>query len=308
VENTIMSLPTLRQLHYLTAVVSLKHFGMAAEQCFVTQSTLSAGIQDLEKLLGAKLLERTNRKVLVTSLGEEVCQRAQQILSLSADLVDVCQLEKNPLSGRIRIGVIPSISPFLLPKSLPNIRKQLPQIELLLIEEQSDRLVKKLNEGEIDLAILAFPFDIGRLEHSIFASESFWVAMPKDHPLTSSIGVNASDLPIDDLLLLTEGHCLRDHALSACDLPATRHRTSMQGTSLYTLVEMVAGGLGITLIPEMAIKSEMVTHADITLRPLIAQEKPTREIGLVWRSSYRATTSIDLLCEHFTAALNTHTF
>ena len=252
-------------------------------------------------------MERTNRKVLVTELGEEVCQRAQQILSLSADLVDVAQLEKNPLSGRIRIGVIPSISPFLLPKSLPNIRRQLPQLELLLIEEQSDRLVKKLNEGEIDLAILAFPFDIGRLEHSIFASESFWVAMPKDHPLTASTGVNASELPIDDLLLLTEGHCLRQHALTACNLPATSHRTSMQGTSLYTLVEMVAGGLGITLIPEMAIKSEMVTHADITLRPLVAQEKPTREIGLVWRSSYRATTSIELLCEHFIAALNTHT-
>ena len=116
-----MNLPTLRQFRYLTAVVSLKHFGKAAEQCFVTQSTLSAGIQDLEKLLGAKLLERTNRKVLVTELGEEVCQRAQQILSLSADLVDVAQLENNPLSGRIRIGVIPSISPFLLPKSLPNI-------------------------------------------------------------------------------------------------------------------------------------------------------------------------------------------
>ena len=149
-----MNLPTLRQLRYLTAVVSLKHFGRAADQCFVTQSTLSAGIQDLEKLLDAKLLERTNRKVLVTELGEEVCQRAQQILSLSADLVDVAQLEKNPLSGRIRIGVIPSISPFLLPKSLPNIRRQLPQLELLLIEEQSDRLVKKLNEGEIDLAIL----------------------------------------------------------------------------------------------------------------------------------------------------------
>ena len=302
-----MNLPTLRQLRYLTAVVSLKHFGRAADQCFVTQSTLSAGIQDLEKLLGAKLLERTNRKVLVTALGAEVCRRAQQILSLSADLVDVAQSEKNPLSGRIRIGVIPSVSPFLLPKALPNIRKQLPQIELLLIEEQSDRLVKQLNEGEIDLAILAFPFDIGRLEHSIFASESFWVAMPKDHPLTATTGVDASELPIDDLLLLTEGHCLRDHALTACDLPATRHRTSMQGTSLYTLVEMVAGGLGITLIPEMAIKSEMVTHADITLRPLIAKEKPTREIGLVWRSSYRATSAIDLLCEHFTSALKTHT-
>ena len=155
-----MNLPTLRQLKYLTAVVSLKHFGKAAEQCFVTQSTLSAGIQDLEALLGAPLLERTNRKVLVTALGQEVAQRAQHILSLATDLVDVAELEKNPLSGRLRVGVIPSISPFLLPKALPNLRKKMPQIELVLIEEQSERLIKQLNECEIDLAILAFPFDI----------------------------------------------------------------------------------------------------------------------------------------------------
>jgi len=301
-----MNLPTLRQLRYLTAVVSLKHFGKAAEQCFVTQSTLSAGIQDLENLLGAPLLERTNRKVLVTELGQEIAQRAQQILSLSADLVDVAELEKNPLSGRLRIGVIPSISPFLLPKALPSIRKQLPQIELLLIEEQSERLIKQLNEGEIDLAILAFPFDIGHLKHAIFAKETFWVALPKDHPLTDSKGIDASELPINDLLLLTEGHCLREHALSACQLPTTSHRTSMQGTSLYTLIEMVAGGLGITLIPEMAIKSDMVMHADISLRPLTAAEKPIRELGLVWRSSYRSTSAIDLLSAHFSAALNTH--
>ena len=298
-----MNLPTLRQLRYLTAVVSLKHFGKAAEQCFVTQSTLSAGIQDLENLLGAPLLERTNRKVLVTALGHEIAERAQHILSLSADLVDLANLEKNPLAGRLRIGVIPSISPFLLPKALPSIRKALPQIELVLIEEQSERLIKQVNEGEIDLAILAFPFNIGHLEHRLFASETFWVALPKAHQLAKSDGVDASRLPIDDLLLLTEGHCLREHALSACHLPSTSYRTSMQGTSLYTLIEMVAGGLGITLIPEMAISSDMVMHADICLRPLISKEKPVRELGLVWRPSYRSTEAIDLLSTHFSEAL-----
>lgn len=298
-----MNLPTLRQLRYLTAVVSLKHFGKAAEQCFVTQSTLSAGIQDLENLLGAPLLERTNRKVIVTALGKEIAERAQHILSLSADLVDVAQLEKNPLSGRLRIGVIPSISPFLLPKALPSIRKQLPQIELILIEEQSERLIKQLHEGDIDLAILAFPFDIGPLSHQVFASETFWVALPTDHPLANSDGIDASQLPVNELLLLTEGHCLREHALSACQLPTTNQRSSMQGTSLYTLIEMVAGGLGVTLIPEMAINSDMVTHADISLRPLIAKDKPVRELGLVWRSSYRSTAAIDLLSEHFASAL-----
>ncbi len=298
-----MSLPTLRQLRYLTAVVSLKHFGRAAEQCFVTQSTLSAGIQDLETLLGAPLLERTNRKVLVTALGKEIAERAQHILSLSADLVEVAQQETNPLSGRLRIGVIPSISPFLLPKSLRNIRQQLPQLEFVLIEEQSERLVKQLNEGDIDLAIMAFPFDIGHLAHQIFAEETFWVALPKNHPLANSEALDASQLPVNELLLLTEGHCLREHALSACQLPASSQRTSMQGTSLYTLIEMVAGGLGVTLIPEMAISSDMVTHADITLLPLLAKKKPVRELGLVWRSSYRSTTVIDLLSEHFADAL-----
>lgn len=299
-----MNLPTLRQLRYLTAVVSLKHFGKAAEQCFVTQSTLSAGIQDLEALLGVKLLERTNRKVLVTSLGQEVAERAQQILSLAADLVDVAELEKNPLSGRLRIGVIPSISPFLLPKALPKLRKQLPLLELVLIEEQSERLVKQLNEGDIDLAILAFPFDIGQLEHKIFASETFWVALPTNHPLAESTGIESSRLPIEDLLLLQEGHCLREHALSACNLPSTTQRNSMQGTSLYTLIEMVAGGLGITLIPEMATSSDMVMHADISLKPLLAKEKPVRELGIVWRSSYRSTAAIDILSTHFAEALS----
>jgi LysR family hydrogen peroxide-inducible transcriptional activator len=299
-----MALPTLRQLRYLTAVVSLRHFGKAAEECFVTQSTLSAGIQDLEALLGAPLLERTNRKVLVTSLGHEVSERARHILSLTADLVDVAALEKNPLSGRVRIGVIPSICPFLLPKALPSLRQKMPEIELVLIEEQSERLIKQLNEGEIDLAILAFPFDVGQLEHRIFASESFWVALPVDHPLAKGKGIEASRLPVDDLLLLSEGHCLREHALSACSLPSTTQRTSMQGTSLYTLIEMVAGGLGITLIPEMAISSDMVTHAEISLKPLLAKEKPMRQLGLAWRSSYRSTAVIDMLSAHFAQSLS----
>ena len=166
-----MSLPTLRQLHYLTAVAELKHFGRAADKCFVTQSTLSAGIQDLEHILGVALLERTNRKVLVTAIGEQLTKRAQHILSLSADMVDLARSESSPLTGRIRIGVIPSISPFLLPKALPKIRKKLAQLELVLIEDQSERLLKQLKDGEIDVAILALPFDIGDLEHKIFAQE-----------------------------------------------------------------------------------------------------------------------------------------
>lgn len=300
-----MNLPTLRQLHYLTAVVELKHFGHAAERCFVTQSTLSAGIQDLENILGEQLLERTNRKVLPTALGLEVASRALDILSLSADLVDLARSESNPLAGRIKIGVIPSISPFLLPKALPNIRKQLPQIELVLVEDQSERLLKKLRAGDIDLAILAFPFNIGNLSHSIFAEENFWVALPNNHPLTSKTSIKAEQIPLDDLLLLSEGHCLREHALSACQLPTTAQRTSVQGTSLYTLIEMVAGGLGITLIPEMAISSDMVSRADIAIKPLATKDsKAMRELGIVWRPSYRRVSTIELLAQAFATALD----
>lgn len=299
-----MILPTLRQLQYLTAVVELKHFGHAAEQCFVTQSTLSAGIQDLENLLGITLLERTNRKVLPTALGIEFAQRAQHILSLSSDLIDLAHSEDQPFTGRIRVGVIPSISPFLLPKSLANIRATYPKLELILIEEQSERLLTQLRAGEIDVAILAFPYNINELSHATFADERFYLALPKNHPLAAQKSINASELPIDELLLLSEGHCLREHALSACQLPTSKQRISLQGTSLYTLIEMVASGLGITLIPEMAINSDMVSHADICLRPLITSDnKPMRELGLVWRPSYQRVPTLDLLATHFANAL-----
>ncbi|HDY84864.1 hypothetical protein LCGC14_0643250 [marine sediment metagenome] len=301
-----MNLPTLRQLQYLIAVVELKHFGRAAEHCFVTQSTLSAGIQDLENILGVTLLERTNRKVMPTALGLEIASRSQQILSLSADLVDLARSENDPLTGRIRIGVIPSISPFLLPKALPSIRKQLPLLELVLIEDQSERLLTKLRSGEIDVAILAFPFDIGDLSRQIFAAEQFWVALPKQHSLASQDTVDVTQLAMTDLLLLAEGHCLREHALTACKLPSTINRSTLEGTSLYTLIEMVAGGLGITLIPEMAIHTEMARHTDICLRPLATKDKaPMREIGLVWRPSYQRINTLTLLAQNFAEALNT---
>jgi len=299
-----MNLPTLRQLQYLSAVVELKHFGQAADRCFVTQSTLSAGIQDLEQLLGLALLERTNRKVMPTALGIEIAEQARTILSLSADLVELARSESNPLSGRIRIGVIPSISPFLLPKVLPAIRTQLPELELVLIEDQSERLLQQLKSGEIDLAVLAFPYNINGFSHRIFAEEQFWLALPQDHPLTAKSEIDAEKLPINDLLLLSEGHCMREHALSACQLPTTTQRTSVQGTSLYTLIEMVAGGLGITLIPEMAIHSDMVQHADICLRPLAVKDnKAMRELGLVWRPSYKRNETLEYLAHCFTDAL-----
>lgn len=298
-----MRLPTLRQLQYLTAVIEEKHFGRAAEKCHVTQSTLSAGIQDLEDILEVGLLERTNRKVLTTPIGLEVAERARQILSLSDDLVDLAQAEKNPLAGRIRVGVIPTISPFLLPRVLPQLRKQLPQLELLLIEEQSERLLDQVENGSIDVAILAFPFNTRNLNYRVIAEEPFWVALPKQHPLSHAKSLQSHQLPTNELLLLAEGHCMREHAISACQLPASAQRRSVQATSLYTLIEMVASGLGITLIPSMAINSDMVRHADICLRPLKQDSFAKREIGLVWRPSFRRTSTLEQLSLSFTAAM-----
>ncbi|MTI63012.1 hydrogen peroxide-inducible genes activator [Methylophaga sp.] len=299
-----MRLPTLRQLQYLTAVVEEKHFGHAAEKCFVTQSTLSAGIQDLEELLEVSLLERTNRKVLPTPIGEEIAGRAQQILSLSEDLVDLAQSEKNPLSGRIQVGIIPTISPFLLPKVLPTVRKQLPNLEILLIEDQSERLLDLLEAGSIDVAVLAFPFNTRGLTHRIFAREPFWVALPRQHRLAQKKALKPDELPTNELLLLAEGHCMREHALSACQLPASAQRKSVQATSLYTLIEMVASGLGITLIPDMAIKSDMVSHSEISLVPLENKnDQAMREIGLVWRPSFRRTATLEQLAQTFSDAL-----
>ena len=298
-----MRIPTLRQLQYLTAVVEEKHFGKAAEKCFVTQSTLSAGIQDLEDLLETALLERTNRKVLTTPMGEEIARRARQILSLTDDLVDLAHSANNPLAGRVRIGVIPTISPFLLPRVLPAVRKNLPQLEVLLVEDQSERLLDQIEAGTIDVGVLAFPFNTRNLSSRSFAEEHFWVALPKSHPLARFEQLKPEQLPIGELLLLAEGHCMREHALSACQLPVSAQRKSVQATSLYTLIEMVASGLGITLIPQMAINSDMVRHADIELRPLQGEQQAQREIGLVWRPIFRRTSALEQLANSFTEAL-----
>lgn len=298
-----MRIPTLRQLQYLTAVIEEKHFGKAAEKCFVTQSTLSAGIQDLEDLLQTALLERTNRKVLTTPMGEDIARRARQILSLTDDLVDLAHSANNPLAGRIRIGVIPTISPFLLPRVLPAVRKNLPQLEVLLIEDQSDRLLDQIEAGTLDVAVLAFPFNTRNLTAQKFAEEPFWVALPKSHALSKFDSLRPDQLPVGELLLLAEGHCMREHALSACQLPVSAQRRSVQATSLYTLIEMVASGLGITLIPQMAINSDMVRHAEIELRPLQGEQQAQRDIGLVWRPSFRRTSALEQLMKSFSEAL-----
>lgn len=289
-----MGMPTLRQLQYLTAVVELRHFGQAAERCFVTQSTLSVGIQELEAQLGGKLLERTKRRVLPTPLGLEIANRAREILTLTGDLVDLARSDNEPLSGVLHLGVIPTIGPFLLPKVLPGIRDQFPGLELYLVEDQTAHLLERLEAGTLDAAIIAFPYDIGSMERSLFWDENFWVVFPADHPMAGRNSVFSQELPQDELLMLEEGHCLRDHALAACRLKPKSSNSAFQGTSLYTLLQMVIGGQGITFLPEMAVDSDLMKNSRIKLQPL-SEPGPHRQVGMVWRSSYYRKDELRLL-------------
>ena len=291
-----MSLPTLRQLQYLVAVVELRHFGRAAERCFVTQSTLSAGIQELESLLGTQVLERSKRRVMPTPLGMEMARKAQHLIGLAGELVEMARYDGTPLSGPLRIGVIPTIGPFLLPQVLPGIRRAFPKLELYLVEDQSSRLLERLEAGTLDAALMAFPYPTGSMETEVFWQENFQIALPKGHPLSRAGSLSTDSLPRDELLILEEGHCLSDHALAACKLSGLKTSASFQGTSLYTLIQMVAGGQGITFLPDMAVTSEWMCSGEIVLLPL-AEPGPHRRIGLVWRETFFRKNDLHLLAQ-----------
>ncbi|MBP2297583.1 hydrogen peroxide-inducible genes activator [Azospirillum picis] len=275
-------LPTLRQLRYLVAVVDRRHFGQAAESCLVSQSTLSAGLQELEELLGATLVERTRRSVLPTPLGREIAERARQLLKGAEELVDITRSAADPMSGSLHLGVIPTIGPFLIPRVMPALRETFPRLRLYLREDQTARLLDQLNAGKLDAALLALPYPTGDLETEDIAEDHFSFVCPADHRLSGTDPTQPVAVPSEDLLLLEDGHCLRDHAMAACALDATPHNTAFQGTSLHTLVQMVANGLGVTLLPQMAVDSGILRGLDLTVRPL-AGDRPGRRIALAWR-------------------------
>lgn len=274
-------LPTLRQLRYLIAVVDHRHFGRAAEACHVTQSTLSAGIQELEGLLGVQLVERSRKRVVPTSLGAQVADRARRLVREAGDLVDLCR-HSGPMTGPMRIGVIPTIGPFLLPRLMPVLRREWPDLAPYLREDQTARLLDQLARGDLDVAILAFPWPVGDLAVEEVGDDPFQLALPPDHGLATADRVPVAALADETLLLLEEGHCLREHALAACEMAARQPAHAVYGTSLITLVQMVASGLGVTLLPRIALAAEVVRSADVVLRPL-ADGGPPRRIGLAWR-------------------------
>ncbi len=276
------SLPTLRQLQYLVAVVDLCHFGKAAEASAVTQSTLSAAIQELEELLGAPLLERSKRSVVPTPLGREVARRAREVLRATEDIVDAAQASRDVMSGPLRLGIIPTIGPFVLPRALPRLRKAFPHLQLFLREEQTAPLVAKLQAGRLDAVLLALPYSLQDMEVMEIGNDPFWVVYPPGHAPPPKV-VQQGDIASENLLLLEEGHCLRDQALAACHLEGGRNE-AFQGTSLHTVVQMVANGLGVTLLPQMALDAGILQGLNLEARPL-AGEEASRRIGLVWRRS-----------------------
>jgi LysR family hydrogen peroxide-inducible transcriptional activator len=278
----MINLPTLRQLRYLVELTECRHFGRAAENCHVTQSTLSAGIQEIEELLGVRLLERTKRKVVTTPIGLEIAERARRTLEEAEALVQAARVGAEPLTGELRLGVIPTIAPYLLPRVLPALRARFPKLKLYLREEQTQRLLDQLAGGDLDVLLLAFPIDTPGCDVSMIAKDPFWLVCPKSHPLAAQESIDPNSIPLDELLLLEDGHCLRDHALAVCRTVTRGKAGQFQGTSLHTLVEMVANGLGITLLPGMAAASHLSEGGPLVLRPLKGEESG-REIGLCWR-------------------------
>lgn len=275
-------LPTLKQLQYLVALKEQGHFGKAADACFVTQSTLSAGIRELESLIGVTLVERTRRVVRFTALGDRIVEKAHRVLREAEELAAIAEASGKPLTGELRMSVIPTIAPFLLPRLLPRLRADRPELKLYLREETTQAAIESLRHGNVDCVLLALPFPMGELDSETLFADRLYVAFPQDEPTNPPEWIKPGMIDESKLLLLEDGHCLKDHALAACNRPDLRASATMMGTSLHTLIQMVDNGLGVTMIPEMAIAGGILDHTRITARPL-ESERSSRDIALVWR-------------------------
>lgn len=294
-------LPTLKQLQYLVALRTEGHFGRAADACFVTQSTLSAGIKELESLIGVTLVERTRRVVRFTPLGLRVAEKAQRILRETEDLTDMVRAAGKPLAGELRMGVIPTIAPFLLPTLLPRLREQWPDLRLYLREETSQAACDALHRGKLDCVLLALPYACGEVDVAHLFDDALFVAFPPGAAAQLPESVPPAAIDEDSLLLLEDGHCLKDHALSACNRPELRAEASILGTSLHTLVQMVDNGLGTTIVPEMAVAAGILSGTAVVARRLDA-DLPVRKIALVWRKGSPREKEFQLLAEALKAA------
>lgn len=284
--------PTIRQLEYLIALEEEKSFCRAAEMCNVTQSTLSAGIKELENALEQSLVNRTRKNIALTPFGLEVAHQGRKILQETDRITARARQIKAPLTGVLRLGVIPTIAPYFLPTMLPILHKKFPALELHIHEDLSDRLIYKIHQGTLDLLLMAFPYDTDGIAQMPLFEEQFYLACPKGHEPASN-PLQTRDLQAGDLLLLEDGHCLRDHALAACGLDKIPQSKAYSATSLQTLIQMVNNGYGMTLLPDMAASIAMVPKNISIIR--FENPQPTRQIGLAWRRGHPRRSEFETL-------------
>jgi LysR family transcriptional regulator, hydrogen peroxide-inducible genes activator len=279
----------LRDLAYLVAVAEHRHFGRAAAACYVSQPTLSTQIKKLETELGVELVERNPGHITLTEAGNEVAARARLILGEADEIHHIAAQAKDPEAGSIRLGLFPTLAPYLLPHVVPALHERFPRLELLLVEEKTEVIVQRLRDGHLDAGILALPIHEPQLHEEFLFAEDFVLAVPHDHRLAaSSDDVPTSVLGGEQVLLLEEGHCLRDQALAVCQLGGASERGGFRATSLETLRQMVAAGVGVTLLPELAVRPPVPPSPDVDLRRF-TEPVPRREIAMFWRrtSVYR---------------------
>ena len=289
------ALPSLRQLSYLVTLSETLHFTEAARRSFVTQSTLSGGIMELERLLGGVLVERDRQNVRLTPLGEQVVERARVLLADAQDLMRLSREMSEPLTGDLHLGIIPTIAPFILSKLLDEVHKQLPKIQLHLHEAQSEKIVEKLEHGNLDMIVLALPFDTRGLKVSEISKENLYLVCHKADSTMAQVQ-SLDDLDLSRLMLLEEGHCLRDHALSACPIGERKNDHRLKASSLPTLIEMVGANLGFTLLPEIAIDTHIVkSNPDLLVKKI--ESAPTRTLALVTRKSTPLQSEFDVLLQ-----------
>jgi len=276
-----VNLPTVKQLRYFIALEKYAHFGKAAEACFVSQSAFSVAIRELESTMGVQLVDRTNKRVTITAMGQEIVVQARLVLRDIEALMELARMSSKPLSGKLRLGVIPTISPFLLPKLLPKLRSHFPQLQLFLQEDTTLRVYEKLMSGELDLILIALPFELRHVEKMTLFKDPFLLAYRKGSKFIETQKVTADHLKSESILLLEDGHCLRDHALSACKIRNLNKVSQFSASSLLTLIEMVEADLGVTYLPEMAKDSPMLKNTNIRTQTM--PKNSHREIGLIWR-------------------------
>jgi LysR family hydrogen peroxide-inducible transcriptional activator len=285
----------LRDLRYLVALADAKHFGKAAAACHVSQPTLSAQIKKLEGYLGVELIERQPRGVVLTEIGQELVERARRVLRESDEIVHLARDFRDPLAGNLAIALIPTIGPYLLPLVAKKLRKQLPKLRLMLYEYQTATMIEKLRNGDIDMGVLALPISVDGIDSRELYREDFVVALPPQHELTHKATVKLGDLAGEELLLLEDGHCLRDQALEVCSRIDVSENQDYRATSLETLRQMVAAGWGVTLLPKLATSGPFAAGHGVTIKQL-PKPTPHRIVGAIWRKSSTRLQAIRAVC------------